>query len=747
MVRIALGYALAVGVAVAASAADRPWMDKTLSPDARAALVVQQLTLDEKLRYVHGYYGGNLNGIQHIPQEWIADLPNSAGYIPPVTRLGIPALKETDAGLGVANHRHMREGDTATALPSGLLTAATFNPALAYEVGSVLGREARDKGFNVVLGGAVNLTREPRGGRSFEYAGEDPLLAGIMVGEQVRGTQAQGVISTVKHFALNFQETARTSISANIAWPAARESDLLAFELAIERSQPGAVMCSYNRVNGTYGCENSHLLTKVLKQDWGFPGWVMSDWGAVHSTVEAANAGLDQESAFLADSADFFGEPLKTAIIDGKVSQARLDDMVGRILRSAFAAGVIDNPPKKAPTDLRRHADIVQRTAEQGIVLLKNDGVLPLAANAKTITVIGGHADLGVLSGGGSSQVIPVGDTPETEIPVGGPAFKFPGLGWVRQPAMVFDPPSPLAEITHLAGKAKVRFADGKDVAAAVRLAKASDIVIVFANQWMRESEDVPDLFLPDGQNEMIAAIAAANRHTIIVLQTGGPVLMPWLSAVPAVLEAWYSGNRGGAAIANILFGKANPSGRLPVSFPDGEHQLAHPEIVGKGTTTNPYAPGVVPPPLAGDYFEGADIGYRWFAKQGSKPLFAFGHGLSYTRFSYGGLKLEGGSGLVVRFTVKNSGTRAGAETAQVYVTPPGGTSVARLVGWVRVDLKPGQTREVAVTAEPRTMAAYQENPDGWRLAAGLYTVAVGGSAVDLRLTGAVDLSGATLKP
>lgn len=747
MAKVVVGCAFAVVIAMAASAADRPWMDKSLSPDARAALVVKELTQEEKLRYVHGYYGGNLNGIQHIPQEWIADLPNSAGYIPPVTRLGIPALKETDAGLGIANHRHMREGDTATALPSGLATAATFNPALAFEVGSVLGRETRDKGFNVVLGGAMNLTREPRGGRSFEYAGEDPLLAGIIVGEEVRGTQAQGVVSTVKHYALNFQETARTSISANIAWSAARESDLLAFELAIERSHAGTVMCSYNRVNEVYGCENSYLLTKVLKQDWGFPGWVMSDWGAVHSTVDAANAGLDQESAFLADSADFFGEPLKVAVAEGKVSQARLDDMVQRILRSAFAAGVIDNPPQKVPTDLKRHAEIVQRAAEQGIVLLKNTGVLPLPAKAKSIAVIGGYANLGVLSGGGSSQVIPVGDTPETEVPVDGPAFKFPGLGWVRQPAMVFDPPSPQAEIKRLARGATVRFTNGKDVAEAVRLAKSSDIVIVFANQWMRESEDVSDLSLPDGQDDMIAAVAAANRQTIVVLQTGGPVLMPWLNAVPAVVEAWYSGNRGGTAIAHILFGTVNPSGHLPVSFPAGESQLAHPEIFGNGTTTNPYAPGTVPPPVNGDAFEGADIGYRWFDKKGSKPLFAFGHGLSYTQFSYGSLKLEGGAALTVHFTVKNTGKRAGSETAQVYAIPPGNAAVKRLVGWARVALKPGEMCDVTVIGEARTLATFRENPDGWQLSAGAYAVAVGASSEDVRLNGKVELTGATLKP
>lgn len=726
-----------------------PWMDTSLSPDARASLVVQQLTQDEKFQLVHGYYGGNIGGIQHIPEDAIPDLPNSAGYILGIKRLGIPALKETDAGLGIANHRHMRASDTATALPSGLANAATWNLDLAYSLGTVLGREARDKGLNVVLGGAMNLTREPRGGRSFEYAGEDPLLAGVMVGEQVRGTQAQGVVSTVKHYALNSQETARTSLSANIKWAAARESDLLAFEIAIERSHPGAVMCSYNRINSTYGCENSYLLTKVLKQDWGFPGWVMSDWGAVHSTVAAANAGLDQESAFLADSTDFFGEPLKKAVADGSVSQARLDDMAHRVLRSAFAAGVIDNPPQKKPTDLKAHAGIVQHAAEQGIVLLKNEGLLPLAATAKRIAVIGGHADLGVMSGGGSSQVIPIGSTPETEIPVGGPAFKFPGLGWVRQPAMVFDPPAPLVEIRRLAPKAKVQFDDGKDIERAAKLARASDIVIVFADQWMSEARDVPSLSLPGDQNELIAAIAAANPHTIVVLETGGPVLMPWLDAVPSVIEAWYSGNRGGTAIANILFGKINPSGRLPVTFPAAEEQLAHPKIIGEGTMSNPYAPGTVPPPLDGDYFEGANIGYRWFDLKNQKPLFSFGHGLSYTQFSYAALETSGGKALSVRFTLTNTGKRTGWETAQVYAVPPSadGKAVRRLVGWAKVELKPGETRQVSVTAELRTLASFSETANAWQLAAGAYQVSIGASSQDLKLNAMVNMDAVALKP
>lgn len=748
--------AAAVLLAISANAAGiadgngtRPWMDKTLSPDTRADLVVSAMTQDEKLRLVHGYYGAFLPGVQEFPPEQKKDLPNSAGYIPGIPRLGIPSLKETDAGLGIANHRHLRPGDQATALPSGLLTASTWDPEIAYAAGTVLGREARDKGFNVVLGGAVNLAREPRGGRTFEYAGEDPLLAGIIVGEQIRGTQSQGVISTVKHYVLNDQETARTSLTANIDWAAARGSDLLAFEIAIERGRPGSVMCSYNKINGVYGCENPYTLTDVLKKEWAFPGWVMSDWGAVHSTVAAANAGLDQESAFLADHADYFGPALKRALADGKVSQGRLDDMVHRILRSMFAAGIIDNPPVKRATDFKAHAKIVQRDAEQGMVLLKNNGILPLVAKAGRIAVIGGHADLGVLSGGGSSQVIPVGNKPTLEIPLSGPAYKFPGLGFVRMPAMIFSPPSPLAEIKRLAPKASVRYDDGMELAKAVALARNSDVVVVFASQWMSETKDVPNLSLPDKQDALIAAVAAANPHTIVVLETGGPVLMPWLDSVPAVVEAWYGGNRGGPAIANILFGKVNPSGRLPITFPASEEQLPHPQIIGSGITSDPYAPGAVPASVDADYTEGADVGYRWFELKDEKPLFAFGYGLSYTSFAYRDLSVTGGDALAVHFRLTNTGKRAGHEVAQVYATPPSaaGRHAARLVGWARVELKPGETRDVTVTADLRPLARFDETANLRRVASGRYGIYVGSSSADRALSGFADLKAKSLKP
>ncbi|MEI9988434.1 MAG: glycoside hydrolase family 3 C-terminal domain-containing protein [Rhizomicrobium sp.] len=728
-------------------AAVRPWMNTALSPDARADLVIAAMTQDEKLLLVNGYFGAALPGLPMPPGVAAADLPTVSGYIPGIARLGIPAITESDAGIGIANQLHLRKGDQATALPSGLLTAATWNTDIAFAAGAVLGEEARDRGYDVVLGGAMNLAREPRSGRTFEYAGEDPLLAGTIVGEEIRGIQAQGVITTAKHYALNDQETARTSLSANIDWAAARESDLLAFEIALEHGHPGAIMCSYNKINGVYGCENPYILTKALKQDWSYAGWVMSDWGATHSTVAAANAGLDQESAWIADGTDFFGPPLKAALANGTVAPARLDDMVHRYLRSLFAAGLVDHPLTVKPTDLAAHAATVQADAEQGIVLLKNDGVLPLAAKARRIAVIGGYADRGVMSGGGSSQVVPVGNTPDTEIPISGAAHPFPGLGYIRMAAITLSPPAPLARIAALAPKARVGFAAGDDVAKAVALARNSDVVVVFAVQWMTESEDVRDLSLPDRQDELIAALAAANKHVVVVLETGGPVLMPWLPKVGAVVEAWYAGNSGSAAIANVLFGKADAAGRLPITFPAGEDQLPRPQIPGAGIVSDPFQPSRPPEAVAVDYREGADIGYRWFAKQSEQPLFPFGYGLSYTSFAFSGLSASGGTALTAHVTVANTGKRTGWETAQFYVTPPAPGAVARLVGWRKVQLKPGEKRDVVVTADLRTIAHFDDAADVWRIAPGSYRVAAGGSSADLPLATTVTLDAATLKP
>jgi beta-glucosidase len=700
--------------------AARPWLDAATPPDSRADLAVRAMTLDEKITLVHGSFGFPFQG-KPKPDGALG----SAGYVPGVPRLGIPPLQESDAGLGVANPENTRAGDEATPLPSGLAIATTFDPMLAESAGVMIGAEARAKGFNVLLAGGVNLARESRNGRNFEYAGEDPLLAGIMAGAAIRGIQRNHIISTIKHFAVNDQETGRDRHSANLDEAAARESDLLAFQIAIEQGRPHSVMCAYNKVNGVHACESDFLLNRVLKGDWSYPGFVMSDWGAVHSTEQAALSGLDQESGENLDERVFFGAPLRRAVEADRVPRARLDDMVRRILRAMFASGVVDDPPRPGGAiDYAAHAALAQAIAEQGLVLLRNDnGVLPLGQDLKRLLLVGSHADKGVLSGGGSSQVIPVGGI---AVPDLGPEG-FPG-------PMVYDPSSPLRAIASQAGGAQVDYLDGVDAAAAERAARGADAVIVFAHQWMAEMRDAPGLSLPDDQDRLISALAAANPRTIVVLETGGPVKMPWLERTAAVMAAWYPGARGGEAIAGALFGRVNPSGRLPMTFPQDEAQLPRPSIAG--------GPDV-------DYLEGADVGYKWFDKHHLTALFPFGYGLSYTTFAFGGLSVTlSGSTVTASLDVSNTGPRRGIATPQIYLRCPGDAGFpVRLVGWSRVELDPGGSQRTTVTVDPRLLARFDVTANAWRITPMRCTVEAGAHARDLPLKADVTLAAAQAGP
>jgi beta-glucosidase len=701
-------------------------MDLKATPDARAEALVRAMTLDEKLAVVRGDFG-----LPHAKGRDKGAI-GSAGYVPGVPRLGFPDLQESDASLGVANPFNIRKGDGATPLPSGLATASTWDPELAFAGGAMIGHEARAKGFNVLLAGGVNLARDPRNGRNFEYLGEDPLLAGQLAGQAIRGVQSNGVVSTIKHFVLNDQETGRMVLDARMDPAALRETDLLAFEIAIETGRPGAVMCAYNRVNGAYACDNAALLDGVLKGDWGYSGWVMSDWGAVHS-VQAAVHGLDQESGSQLDGAPWFGAPLKTAIEQGQIPASRLDDMVRRIARSMIAAGAFDAPIRPGgPIDYAADAIVAERVEDEGLVLLKNDGVLPLPNRLGKILVVGGHADVGVLSGAGSSQVIPPGG--------GALTIKMSGVEGDPMAAFrkaVFDPSSPLAAIRSKAPQASVDYDDGADPLKASAKARGADVVLVFATQWMIEGSDAPNLSLPDHQDALISALATANPRTVVVLETGDPVLMPWLSLTPAVIEAWYPGARGGQAIADVLFGDVNPSGRLPITFPAREADAPRPTTPGAGLPAKT--------PFAVSYGEGADLGYRWVQKAGLKPLFPFGFGLSYTRFSYSNLRVSGGAALKVSFTVTNTGSKPGLETPQVYAAPPGG--VRRLVAWRKLALQPGERQDVVLTAAPRSLARFETDAHGWRLLDGAYVVSVGASSQDLAMTATAVLAGDRIKP
>ena len=716
---------------------------------ARAQALVDQMTLEEKLSLIHGYFPPLADRTPGAP---LADMIPSAGHIPGIPRLGIPWGRETDASLGVANQVEQRRGDVATALPASLATAATFDTEIAHAGGAMIGAEARAKTFNIMLAGGVNLTRDPWAGRNFEYLGEDPLLAGVLAGEHIRGVQSNHIVSTIKHFAFNSQETGRMIMDARLDEAALRESDLLAFQIAIERGNPGSVMCAYNRVNGDYACESDFLLNQVLKRDWGYPGWVMSDWGAVHSTERAANAGLDQQSGQELDRGYFFSEPFAEALVAGRITEARLDDMVRRYLVGLIEAGVLDAPVVTTAQDIdyAANAEVAQRTAESGIVLLKNEGdVLPLAASARRILLVGGHADVGVLSGGGSSQVRSVGGAP-VEIPLtSGAASSFARV--------TYHASSPLNAVRAIAPQAQVDYLAGDDVAAAAAAARDADVVIVFATKWMTEAQEDGTLALPEGQDALIEAVAAANSRSVVVLETGGPVLMPWIDRVPAVVQAWYPGQRGGEAIARILFGEVNPSGRLPITFPRDAAQAPRPDIPGHADLVRAEAAAASNPgagdaggiqPFAVDYPEGSDVGYRWYERQDLTPLFPFGHGLTYTRFDYANLSATEIDGkLTVAVDVTNTGDRAGTDVPQLYVAREGSERPSRLAGWARLTLQPGETRRVTITAEPRVLADYDTALPGWRITGGNWRARIARNATDDGMTATTVLSSATMQP
>jgi beta-glucosidase len=704
------------GAAMAARRPAQPWLNPALSPDQRAELALKAMTQDEKFQLISSHYGA-----QHENTPMPAGALGSAAYIPANTRLGLPAQQLTDAGLGVARPLSAGDGDGAIALPSGLATAASFDPQIAYAGGAMIGSEAHRKGFNVLLAGGVDLERDPRNGRNFEYAGEDPLLAGSIVGQAVHGIQDQHVVATVKHYAVNDLETARNTLSAKIDPAAARESDLLAFQIAIESGHPGSVMCSYNRINAVYACENDWLLNQVLKRDWGYPGYVMSDWGAVHSAGKSVLAGLDQESAGEAfDAQVFFDRPLRAAVASGEVPQARLDDMVRRILRSLFAVGAIDHPAQQATIDYAADRKVAQHAEEAGAVLLRNErNLLPLATTLKSIAVIGGHADKGVLTGGGSSAVAP---------PRGN---ALPGLAPTSWPGPRFYQPSaPLAAIGQRARGARLQYNDGHDVAAAAKLAAQSEVAVVFVEQWAAESFDNPDMRLPDQQDALVAAVLKANPHTIVVLENNGPVNMPWLEQSGAVLAAWYPGAGGGEAIARLLFGEVAPSGRLPMTWPRDEAQLPRPQIPGAGLASIGIQPQGQPADEVDYGIEGADVGYRWFQRRGMQPLFPFGYGLTYTHFSYANAKASLQHGQVVlAFDLSNRGDRAGVDVPQLYVTLPGEGHTRRLAGWQRVSVQPGETKHVEIVADPRILAAFDPARHSLQRPAGSFGLQLGHSA------------------
>jgi beta-glucosidase len=680
----------------------------TGTPDARADAVLGEMTQADKLQMVQGGVTTNNESGFTVPR-------GAGGWVAGIESLGIPALYMGDGSVGVANG-----AGPATALPSSIANAASWDLNEATKYGTIIGSELADYGINVNTGGNINLTgREPRDGRTFETKGEDPILAGKITAAHLTAIQAQHVMADIKHFAFNDQETGRFTANAIIDERGGRESDLLAFEIGVKDSNVQSVMCSYNLTNGQYDCENSYLLNQVLKGDWNFPGFVMSDWWATHSTATAAANGLDQEQP----NQQYFST-LGQAIANGQVPQSRLDNMVHRILRAMFEVGIFDYPLTVQAIPAAADAAVAQEIEEQGAVLLKNDGSqLPLnAARLQSIAIIGSHADSYVLSGGGSAQVHP------TSGMLTGPQPCPPCWATVT-----WDLSSPMQAIQAKAPTAKVQYADGSDSAAAASLAASSQVAIVFVSQWASEGMDEPSLSLTDltsatpiNQDALVAAVASANSHTIVVVESGGPILMPWLNQVSAVLEAWYPGQSGGPAIADLLFGVTNPSGKLPITFPASEAQLPRPAI--------PQPPNDVTP-FAVNYTEGYNVGYKWYDVNGFTPLFPFGYGLSYTTFSIANATIVNNlasttkPNFQVTFTLTNTGQVAGAEVAQVYLGLPASTHEPpkRLVGWQKVLLQPAASQVVNIEVDQNDsshpMSYWDTGTSSWTVAPGTYTV------------------------
>jgi beta-glucosidase len=648
-----------------------------IEADVRARDIEAQLTDDERFSLLTSVMG--VSDLFPLPDDrFPPEVPKSAGYVPGIPRLGVPALRMSDAGLGVTNPGY-RPGDTATALPAGLALAATFDPALARAAGAAVGSEARARGFNVLLGPGINLARDPRNGRNFEYFSEDPLLSATIAAESITGIQQQGVIAAVKHFSLNCNETNRHWLDAVINPDAHREADVLAFEIAIERAHPGAVMTAYNKVNGEYASRNGALITDVLKSRLGHRGWVMSDWGGTPSWECALN-GLDQECGAQIDAllwqAEPFTDPLRAAYTEGALPRQRLCDMVRRILRSMIA-------------------------------------------------VIGGYAQVGVPTGYGSSAVAPPGGYAAV-IPIGAPGVS--GLG--RN--LYLLPSSPLEELRRSLPHSQIEFDPGISPAEAALTAGQADVAVVFGVRVEGEGRDSADLALPWGQDAVISAVADVNPNTVVVLETGNPVDMPWRDSVSAILQAWYPGQAGGQAIAEIVVGRINPSGRLPVTFPVELADTPRPELPGLGESWGT--------PTTVHYSEGSDVGYRWFAKSAAAPMFAFGYGLSYTDFEYRDLTVAGGHTVSADFTVVNTGDRAGADVPQLYLTAGPGGPQLRLLGYQRVTLEPGESRRVSIVSDPRLLARYDGSAGNWRIDGGVYRVAVSASAAQPKLTADVEL-------
>lgn len=654
--------------------------------DPRARELVARMTLSEKIEQLHGiktaeYYR----------------------YVPPVPRLGIPAfhIANGPAGVGPA-------GDTpqkpATALPAPIALASTWDSALAKSYGVLIGKEAKNLGEDLMESPDVNIARVPQNGRTFEAFGEDPYLVSQMAVAEIQGIQSQDIIANVKHYAANNQENNRSKVNVIVDERTLHEIYFPAFEASVKDGGVASLMGAYNKVNGAYCCENTELLDRILKKDWGFKGFVTSDFGAVHSTAPSALAGLDLEMP----TGKYFGTNLETAIQSGSVPMSVIDDKLIRRFRAMMDFGLFDYVTKPRPISARKDGVEAKHLAEEGMVLLKNDSnELPLNPKGlRSIAVIGPYATHAVTGGGGSSHVEPL----YTVAPVEG----------IQQ---------------RVGSKVRVALADGKDLADAVTLAKSCDVAIVMVGDDETEGRD-HSLTLEGNQDALVEAIVAANPHTVVVLKTGSAILMPWLDKAGAILEAWYPGEEDGNAVAAVLFGDVNPSGKLPITFPE--------KLVDLPANTPEQYPGVGG---AAQYSEGVFVGYRHFDAQKIKPLFPFGYGLSYTTFVYKNLVIgrpnistncDARQTVAIDLDVTNTGKRFGQAVVELYVGIPSSAAIpqppAQLKGFGKVALKPGQTRHVRLKLNARSFAYWDTNARGWKIMPGTYRIMAGLSSRDFEL-------------
>ena len=691
-----------------AGAAETPkYLDAAQPLETRVVDLLSRLTLAEKISLLHADSKFTTAAIPRlgIPRRWLSDGPHGV---------------REDVGPDTwANAGHT--DDFSTAMPCGICLAATWNPELGFGEGEAIGQEARLRGKDIMLGPGVNILRTPLCGRNFEYLGEDPLLSGVMASGYVRGAQSQDIASCVKHFALNDQEFQRDSINVEVDERALREIYLPAFKTVVQSGGVWTVMGAYNQFRGVHCCHNDYLLNQILKGEWGFNGLVMSDWAGVHDTRQAVLNGLDLEMGSELKYDDFFlANPYRDGLQRGEFPMAGLDDKVRRNLRVMIATHVLDANRRPGSLNTAAHQTVARRVAEEGVVLLKNENhLLPLdVAKLKTIAVIGENATRLHAHGGDSSGI------------------------------KAFYEVNPLDGIVkRVGGQVTVVYAQGyqkggaPDLAErAVAAAKSADVVIYLGGLnhdkgFDCEGADRADMKLPYGQDELIRKIVSANPQTVVVLEGTMVEMGAWLDQVPALLQAWYPGMEGGNALAGVLFGDVNPSGKLPATFPK---KLSDSPAHTFGPSAYPGVNGTV------TYTEGLLVGYRWFDAKNLEPQFPFGFGLSYTTFEYSNLKLiSTEAGVTAEFEIKNTGAVGGAEVAQLYVQPekPGvARPVKELKGFKKVWLKPGEQQTVSLPLTRTALAYYSPEQKSWVAEQGTYQILVGASSRDLPLSSSFHL-------